>query len=198
MPPPSSAASQKRVRESQAKAKKSLISELSLAEGIDPRVSEAIFSRVAAPTYRVSVPGQYRGSRALTRQETAERFTKGYQAELAKIGQPQIAEAMAAGSDPRTIEAMTANLVSAYTKPKIKRTRTTSKAKREAAVAKQTQESKDVLASDAARQANLVGIRRAREKAVEQATIGMTRKRGKASLLSSQAGGAGFFQRYFG
>jgi hypothetical protein len=198
MPPPSSVASQKRAREAQAKAKKSLISELGLAEGIDPRVSEAIFSRVAAPAYKVSVPGQYRGSRALTKQETAERFTKSYQSELAKIGQPQIAEAMAAGSDPRTIEAMTAKLVSAYTKPKIKRTRTTSKAKREAAVAKQTQESKDVLASDAARQANLVGIRRAREKAVEQATIGMTRKRGKASLLSSQAGGAGFFQRYFG
>ena len=197
MPPPSSVASQKRAREAQAKAKKSLISELGLAEGIDPRISEAIFSRVAAPVYTITKPGRAQQKRAATKQETAERFTKSYQSELAKIGQPQIAEAMAAGSDPRTIEAMTAKLVSAYTKPKMKRTRTTSKAKREAAVAKQTQESKDVLASDAARQANLVGIRRAREKAVEQATVGMQRKRGKASLLSSQAGGAGFFQRYF-
>ena len=197
MPPPSSVASQRRARAATAKAKQSLISELGLAEGIDPRIAEAVFSRAAAPRYTVAVPGQYRGKRAATKKETESFFRESYQAELAKIGQPQIAEAMAAGSDPRTIESMTTKLVSAYTKPKMKRKRTTSKAKREAAVAKQTQGAKDVLASDAARQENLVGIRRAREKAVEQATIGMTRKRGKASLLSSQAGGAGFFQRYF-
>jgi hypothetical protein len=197
MPPPSSVASQRRAREATAKAKQSFISELGLAEGIDPRIAEAVFSRVAAPRYTVAVPGQYRGKRAATKKETESFFREGYQAELAKIGQPQIAEAMAAGSDPRTIESLTTKLVSAYTKPKMKRTRTSTKAKREAAVAKQTQESKDILASDAARQASLVGIRRAREKAVEQATVGMTRKRGKATLLSSQGGGAGFFQRYF-
>lgn len=197
MPPPSSVASQRRAREATAKAKKSLISELGLSEGIDPRISEAIFGRVAAPVYTITKPGRAQQKRAATKEETESLFTKSYQAQLAKIGQPQIAEAMAAGSDPRTIEAMTTKLVSAYTKPKMKRTRTSTKAKREAAVAKQTQESKDILASDAARQASLVGIRRAREKAVEQATVGMTRKRGKASLLSSQGGGAGFFQRYF-
>lgn len=197
MPPPSSVASQKRAREAAAKAKQSLISELGLSEGIDPRISEAIFGQVAAPVYTITKPGRAQQKRAATKEETQSLFTKSYQAELAKIGQPQIAEAIAAGSDPRTIEAMTTKLVSAYTKPEMKRTRTTSKAKREAAVAEQTQEPKDILASDAARQASLVGIRRAREKAVEQATIGMTRKRGKASLLSSQVGGAGFFQRYF-
>lgn len=50
---------------------------------------------------------------------------------------------------------------------------------------------------EAQTQPALEAIRRRREKAVEQATAGMTRTRGKASLLSSQAGGAGFFQRYF-
>jgi len=53
------------------------------------------------------------------------------------------------------------------------------------------------LKSDVQKQPEFEEIRRRREKAVEQTAIGMTRKRGKASLLSSQAGGAGFFQRYF-
>ena len=202
MPPPGSVAGQRRAREAQTKAKKSLISELGLAEGIDPRVAEAVFSRTLAPIYSVRGPGAFGQTRKLTQQETAERFTKGYQAELAKIGQPQIAEAMAAGSDPRTIEALTSKLVSTYTTPKLKgrghRSEQARKIRREKAIAEQTQDLKGVLASDAARQADLVKIRRGREKAVEQATLGMTRKRGKASLLSSQAGGAGFFQRYFG
>jgi hypothetical protein len=202
MPPPSSVASQNRAREARVKTKQSLISELGLAEGIDPRVAGAIFSRVPDPRYKVSVPGQYRGSRAATKKETESFFREGYQAELAKIGQPQIAEAIAAGSDPRTIEALTSKLVSTYTTPKLKGIARGSdqgrRIRRDLAVAEQTQDLKGVLASDAARQASLVGIRRAREKAVEQSTIGMTRKRGKASLLSSQAGGAGFFQRYFG
>jgi hypothetical protein len=46
-------------------------------------------------------------------------------------------------------------------------------------------------------QPSLEKIRRRKKAEVERAVIGMTRKRGKASLLSSQAGGAGFFQRYF-
>jgi hypothetical protein len=53
------------------------------------------------------------------------------------------------------------------------------------------------LKSDVQKQPEFQEIRRRREKAVEQATVGITRKRGKASLLSSQGGGAGFFQRYF-
>jgi hypothetical protein len=51
--------------------------------------------------------------------------------------------------------------------------------------------------SDIEKQPEFQQIRRRREKAVEQATVGMQRKRGKASLLSGEAGGAGFFQRYF-
>ena len=201
MPPPGSVAGQNRAREAQTKAKKSLISELGLAEGIDPRVAEAIFSRVPDLRYKVSVPGQYRGSRAATKKETESFFREGYQAELAKIGQPQIAEAMAAGSDPRTIEALKTSLISAYTSPKLKGSGRGSeqgrRIRRDLAVAEQTRGLKEGLTSDANLQADLVKIRRGREKAVEQAAIGMTRKRGKASLLSSQTGGAGFFQRYF-
>lgn len=53
------------------------------------------------------------------------------------------------------------------------------------------------LLSDIAKQGELQAIRRKRKSAVEETIAGMTRKRGKASLLSSPAGGAGFFERYF-
>lgn len=47
-------------------------------------------------------------------------------------------------------------------------------------------------------QPELQAIREKRKSAVEERVAAMTRKRGKASLISSPAGGAGFFQRYFG
>lgn len=53
------------------------------------------------------------------------------------------------------------------------------------------------LLSEVKKQGELQEIRRKRKSAVEETVAGMTRKRGKASLLSSTAGGAGFFQRYF-
>lgn len=57
---------------------------------------------------------------------------------------------------------------------------------------------KGQLKSDVQKQPEFEEIRRRRQEQVEQATVGMQRKRGKASLLSGEAGGAGFFQRYFG
>jgi hypothetical protein len=54
------------------------------------------------------------------------------------------------------------------------------------------------LLSDVKKQGELQAIRRKRKTAVEEGIAAMTRKRGKASLISSPAGGAGFFQRYFG
>jgi hypothetical protein len=54
------------------------------------------------------------------------------------------------------------------------------------------------LLSDVKKQGELQAIRRKRKSTVEETIAGMTRKRGKASLISSPAGGAGFFQRYFG
>ena len=185
----------------QREAKQSLISELGLAEGIDPQIAEAVFNRVPDPVT------SYRAGKAVrrtyTKQQTADIFTKAYQAELAKIGQPELVEAVAAGSDPRTVEALKTSLISSYTTPQVPRQggkaqHISGKIKaREKAVAEQTREAKNILSSDVAKQPELKQIRRRREKAVEQATLGMTRKRGKASLLSSQAGGAGFFQRYF-
>jgi hypothetical protein len=197
---------QQRNREATAKrkreAKQSLISELGLAKDVDPDIASAIFGRVADPVYSVRRGKAYRKN--YTKQETADLFTKSYQAELAKIGQPELAEAMAAGSDPRTVEALKTSLISAYTTPRVRiqggkaQYRAAAARRREEAVAKQTQEAKNILSSDVAKQPELKQIRRRREKAVEQATVGMTRKRGKASLLSGEAGGAGFFQRYFG
>jgi len=183
----------------QHEAKRNLISELGLAKDVDPDITSAIFSRVPDPVYSVR-----RGKafyRQYTKQQTADLFTKNYQAELAKIGQPELAEAVAAGSDPRTVETLKTSLISAYTTPKLKgrgpRSPSSQRIRREKAIAEQTRGLKEDLTSDAARQADLVNIRRRREKAVEQATVGMRRKRGKASLLSGEAGGAGFFQRYF-
>lgn len=53
------------------------------------------------------------------------------------------------------------------------------------------------LKSDIKKQGELQAIRRKRKSNVEEKVAGMTRKRGNVSLLSSAAGGAGFFQRYF-
>lgn len=197
MPPPGSVAGQKRAREAAAKAKRSLIAELNLSEGIDPRISEAIFSQVAAPKYTVAVPGQYRGKRAATKKETESFFREGYQAELAKIGQPQIAEAVAAGADPRTIEALTSKLVSAYTNPQMKRTRTITKAKREAAIAEQTRPTKEKLASEAKIQPTLKEIRRLRQDVAQRGASLLRRNTGSRALLSSPTGGSGFFGGYF-
>lgn len=54
------------------------------------------------------------------------------------------------------------------------------------------------LRSDIEKQGELQAIKRKRKSTVEERVAAMTRKRGKASLISSPAGGAGFFQRYFG
>ena len=60
------------------------------------------------------------------------------------------------------------------------------------------EEAKKGLLSDVKKQGELQAIRRKRKTTVEDGIAAMTRKRGKASLISSPAGGAGFFQRYFG
>ena len=78
MPPPSSVASKKRAREAANKAKRSLIAELNLSKGIDPRISEAIFSRVADPVYKITKPGRAQQKRAATKQETTDLFTKSF------------------------------------------------------------------------------------------------------------------------
>ena len=54
------------------------------------------------------------------------------------------------------------------------------------------------LGSEIKKVGEIQAIKRKRKTTVEEGIAAMTRKRGKASLISSPAGGAGFFQRYFG
>lgn len=203
MPSPSSVASQKRAREAAVKAKRSLIAELNLSEGIDPRISEAIFSRVADPVFKITKPGRAQQTRAATKQETADLFTKSYQAELAKIGQPELAAAIAAGADPRTVEALKTSLISAYTTPQVRRYggkaqyREAAKKRREEAVRKQTEAAKNVLRSETKIQPALKEIRRLRQNVAQRGASLLRRNTGNRALLSSPTGGSGFFGGYF-
>lgn len=190
-------AAAKRKRE----AKQSLISELGLSRNVDPDIASAIFSRVPDPVYSVRRGKAYR--KTYTKQETADLFTKGYQAELAKIGQPELAEAIAAGSDPRTVEALKTSLISAYTTPQVRRQggkaqhRDILKKRRDEAVAKQTQEAKRKLIADIDVQPELEQLRRKRQEATEKTVSALSRKRGRASLISGSGGGTGFLGGYF-
>lgn len=118
-------------------------------------------------------------------------------------------EAASAGVDPRTISHFRKESEKAYSEAKYIRKKAKSPGGVGAMYSSKlknigntigliTADLRGQLKSDVQKQPEFQEIRRRREKAVEQATVGMTRKRGKASLLSSQAGGAGFFQRYFG
>lgn len=203
MPPPSSVRSQAEAKKREEEAKRSLISQYGLSKDIDPRISEAIFPRVNAPVYKITKPGRAQQKRAATEAETKSFFTKSYQEELAKIGQPQITEAIAAGADPRTINKLTESLVSAYVSPEIKRTRgggqteAAVKRKLEAAVSEQTQPIKGMLESEAALQPSIQEMRRKRDASLPQQVSLLRRTTGRRALLSSPAGGAGFFSGYF-
>jgi hypothetical protein len=124
------------------------------------------------------------------------------------VPETMFAEAAAAGVDPRTIESLrkqsdkakadaleirrksfSPGAVGAFYKGRLKNIGST--------VGLIAADLRGQLKSDVQKQPEFQEIRRRREKAVEQATVGMQRKRGKASLLSGEAGGAGFFQRYF-
>lgn len=194
-----------RNREAAAKrrreAKQSLISELGLARDVDPDIASAIFSRVPDPVYSVRRGKAYR--KKYTKQETADLFTKGYQAELAKIGQPELAEAIAAGSDPRTVEALKTSLISAYTTPQVRRQggkaqyRENARKRREKEVAQKIGEAKRKLIADIDVQPELEQIRRKRQEATEKTMSALSRKRGRASLISGSGGGTGFLGGYF-
>jgi hypothetical protein len=194
-----------RNREAAAKrrreAKQSLISELGLAKDVDPDIASAIFSRVPDPVYSVRGGKAYR--KTYTKQETADLFTKGYQAELAKIGQPELTEAIAAGADPRTIEALKTSLISAYTTPQVPRIggpgqhRELRRKRREKAVKEQTQAAKNILRSETKIQPALKEIRRLRQDVAQRGASLLRRNRGSRALLSSPTGGSGFFGGYF-
>ena len=183
----------------EAVAKRNLISKLGLDSSIDPDMAEAIFQKL--PETRTTT---MRAKRVipLPQKEVESLFKKSYQAEVDKSGALKLAEAQAAGSDPRTIQKIKSDLLSIYTKPFKKGG---GKAQHVRAIqqrqAREQEEKlskvKDILESEVRVQPKLEKIRRRTKEVAEQASIGMTRKRGKASLISGDAGGAGFFQRYF-
>lgn len=192
---------EKRIQKS-ISARQSLISELGLAKDIDPKIAAAVFDRVGDPVTRYAFGGKM--YRNYTEQQTADLFAKKYKSELAKIGQPELEKAIAAGSDPRSVESLKEDLLSAYTTPQIKRTggkaqHISAKVKaREKAVAEQTQKAKSTLIGDADVQPGIQKIRQKRKSLVQMEAKALTRKTGRRALLTSApGGGSGFYGGYF-
>lgn len=187
-------------------ARQSLMQKYNLGAGLDPRTKE-----LADSLYKpVRQSMQSRSRSGLTAKQRQER---AYQANVDfiqkySIPESSFAEAAATGVDTRTIESLrkqsdkardealkirsmsgAPGIVGAMYSSRLKNIGNT--------VGLIAADLRGQLKSDVQKQPEFQEIRRRREKAVEQATVGITRKRGKASLLSSQGGGAGFFQRYF-
>lgn len=187
-------------------ARQNLMQKYNLGAGLDPRTKE-----LADSLYRPARQSmQSRSRSSLTAKQRQENV---YQANVDFINKYSIpetmfAEAAAAGVDPRTIESLRKQsekaredaleirrraggpgMVGAMYSSKLKNLGNT--------IGLIAADLQGQLKSDVQKQPEFQEIRRRRQKQVEQATVGMTRKRGKASLLSSPAGGAGFFERYF-
>lgn len=183
----------------EAAAKRNLISRLGLDSSIDLDMAEAIFQKLP----QIQTTRMRAGINAPLRQQEVESlFKKSYQAEVDKSGALKLTEAQAAGSDPRTIQKMKSDLLSIYTTPFKKgggKTQFVRAIQQRQAREQEEGLSKvrDILESEVRVQPKLEEIRRRAREVAEQASIGMTRRRGKASLISGQAGGAGFFRRYF-
>ena len=184
--------------------RQSLMQQYNLGAGLDPKTKE-LADRLYKPA-----PTGYRGSRKLGGEQDQQ---KAYQRNVDFINKYSIpdtmfAEAAATGVDPRTIESLRKQ--SDKARDEAIKIRSMSGAPGMAGAVYSSRlrnigntvgllaaDLRGQLKSDVQKQPEFQEIRRRREKAVKQAAIGMTRKRGKASLLSSQSGGAGFFQRYF-
>ncbi len=189
-------------RQNSISVRESLISELGLAKGIDPKIAAAVFDRVGDPVTRYAHGGKM--YRNYTKQQTADLFAKKYKSELAKVGQPELTEAIAAGSDPRSVEALKTSLISAYTTPAVSRVggkaqHISSRVKaREKAVAEQTQKAKNILIGDADVQPDIQQLRQKRKGLIEMEAKALTRKTGRRALLTSApGGGSGFYGGYF-
>ena len=186
-------------------ARQSLMQKYNLGAGLDPKTKELADSLYRPPNFVAS------SRRAGNTRESVNRAA--YQRNVDFINKYSIpetmfAEAAAAGVDPRTIESLrkqsekakkdaleirrksgAPGAVGAFYKGRLGGGGNT--------IGLITADLRGQLKSDVQKQPEFQEIRRRREEAVEQATVGMQRKRGKASLLSGEAGGAGFFQRYF-
>jgi hypothetical protein len=189
-------------RQNSISVRESLISELGLAKGIDPKIAAAVFDRVGDPVTRYAHGGKM--YRNYTKQQTADLFAKKYKSELAKVGQPELTEAIAAGSDPRSVEALKTSLISAYTTPAVSRVggkaqHISGRVKaREKAVAEQTQKAKNILIGDTDVQPDIQQLRQKRKGLIEMEAKALTRKTGRRALLTSApGGGSGFYGGYF-
>lgn len=184
--------------------RQSLMQQYNLGADLDP-ATKALADKLYKPA-----PGGYRGSRKLGGEQDQQRAYQKNVDFIQKYSIPEssFAEAAATGVDPRTIESLrkqsdkardeALNIRSRSRSPGVVGSFYSSKLKNiGSTVGLLAADLRGQLKSDIQKQPEFQEIRRRREKAVEQATVGMTRKRGKASLLSSQGGGAGFFQRYF-
>ena len=184
-----------------------LMKQYNLGAGLDPKTKELADS-LYRPVRQSMLSRARSGLTAKQRQERA------YQANVDFINKYSIPETMfteaaAAGVDPRTIESLrkqsdkaradalqirsksrAPGIVGAVYSSRLKNIGNT--------IGLLAADLQGQLKSDVQKQPEFQEIRRRRQEQVEQATVGMQRKRGKASLLSGEAGGAGFFQRYFG
>ena len=187
-------------------ARQSLMKQYNLGADLDPRTKE-----LADSLYRPARQSmQSRGRGSLTAKQRQE---NAYQANVDFINKYSIpetmfAEAAAAGVDSRTIESLrkqsekaredaleirrksgAPGAVGSFYKGRLKNLDRTV-----GSIARQLQ---GELQADVAVQPELQEIRRKREEATEKTISAMTRKRGKASLLSGATGGVGFLGGYF-
>jgi hypothetical protein len=184
--------------------RQSLMQQYNLGADLDPKTKE-----LADKLYNPA-PGGYRGSKRLGGEQDQR---KAYQKNVSFIQQYSVpetmfAEAAAAGVDPRTIESLkkqsdkakadaleirrksrSPGIVGAVYSSRLRNLDRTV-----GSIARQLQ---GELKADVAIQPELQEIRRKREEATEKTVSAMTRKRGKASLLSGATGGVGFLGGYF-
>jgi hypothetical protein len=94
-------------------------------------------------------------------------------------------------------------LISAYTTPQVRRQggkaqyRENARKRREKEVAQKIGEAKRKLIADIDVQPELEQLRRKRQEATEKTMSALSRKRGRASLISGSGGGTGFLGGYF-
>lgn len=182
--------------------RQSLMQQYNLGADLDPKTKE-----LADKLYK-PVSGNIR-SRLSKEQQQRNAYQRNVDfIQKYSVPESMFAEAAAAGVDPRTIESLRKQSDKARKDALYIRSRSRAPGMAGAVYGSRlknigstvgliAEDLRGQLKSDVQKQPEFQEIRRRREKAVEQTAIGMTRKRGKASLLSSQAGGAGFFQRYF-
>ena len=184
--------------------RQSLMEQYNLGAGLDPKTKE-----LADSLYKPA-QGGYRGSRRIGGEQDQQRAYQRNVDFINKYSIPEkmFAEAAAAGVDPRTIESLRKQSEKARKDALYIRSRSNAPGyvgavyssrlknldRTIGSIARQLQ---GELKADVAIQPELQEIRRKREEATEKTVSAMTRKRGKASLLSGATGGVGFLGGYF-